>query len=72
MTMPVTIKKHKMKNTFSIELPMDRFESFIQACGLYSDDFLASIEAAEQDIKYGRLTRVKSLAELMPKKSKKK
>ncbi len=51
---------------------MDRFESFVQACGLYSDDFLASIEAAEQDIKHGRVTRVKSLAELMPKKSKKK
>ena len=30
----------------------------------YSDEFLASIDRAEEDIKAGRVRRIKSLAEL--------
>ena len=66
-TLPVTITK-KLKNrktTFTVEFDADRFEQVAAALGMFSEDFLASIDRAEKDIKAGRVHKLKSLADLM-------
>lgn len=66
-TLPVTITK-KLKNrktTFMVEFDADRFEQVAAALGMFSDEFLASIDRAEKDIKAGRVHKLKSLADLM-------
>ncbi|MFM2424144.1 MAG: hypothetical protein RLZZ70_535 [Candidatus Parcubacteria bacterium] len=65
-TLPVTVTKNKRANktTFTVEFDADRFERIAAALGMFSDEFLASIDRAEADIKAGRVHRVKSLREL--------
>jgi hypothetical protein len=66
-TMPVTItkKSKNRKTTFMVEFDADRFEQVAAALGMFSDDFIASINRAEKDIKAGRVHKLKSLADLM-------
>ena len=47
------------------EFDMDRFERIAAALGMFSDEFLASMDRAEKDIKAGRVHKLKSLADLM-------
>lgn len=65
-TLPITIikKKKAAKTTFTVEFDAERFERVAAALGMFSDEFLASIDRAEADIKAGRVHRVKSLREL--------
>lgn len=42
-------------------------EDLVEEYNEYNPKFLASIEAAEQDLKHGRVKRVISLSELLPK-----
>ena len=60
-TLPVTITK----TTFIVEFNADRFERIAAALGMFNDDFLASIDRAEKDIKAGRVHKLESLADLM-------
>ena len=66
-TLPVTITKKARENktTFIVEFNADRFERIAAALGMFSDDFLASIDRAEKDIKAGRVHKLESLADLM-------
>lgn len=66
-TLPVTITKKVKANkaTFTVEFDADRFERIAAALGMFSDEFLVSIDRAEKDIKAGRVHKLKSLADLM-------
>ena len=66
-TLPVTITKKvkATKATFTVEFDANRFERIAAALGMFSDDFLASIDRAEKDVKAGRVHKLKSLADLM-------
>jgi len=63
-TLPVKISK-KNAITYTIELDADKLEREAAALGMFGDDFLASIDRAEADIKAGRVHKAKSLKELL-------
>ena len=65
-TLPITITKKEKANktTFMVEFDADRFEQVAAALGMFSDEFVASIDRAEADIKAGRVHKVSSLREL--------
>ena len=42
----------------------EKLERLAAACGLFSPDFLKSLEQAERDYKAGRVRKIKSLKEL--------
>ena len=65
-TLPISITKKEKANktTFTVEFDADRFGQVAAALGLFSDEFIASIDRAEADIKAGRVHRVLSLREL--------
>jgi hypothetical protein len=61
-TLPITVEKKA--RTYHIKFDADRFERVASALGMFSDDFLASIDRAEKDVRAGRVHRLKSLADL--------
>jgi hypothetical protein len=65
-TMPVTIKKKgaKKKAVFQIEFNADRFERVAAALGMFSEEFLESLDRAEQEVKAGKTKRLRSLRDL--------
>jgi PHD/YefM family antitoxin component YafN of YafNO toxin-antitoxin module len=63
MKLPVTITK-KNKKTYTIEFDADRWERIAAALDLFSDEFLEDIEAAEKDLKEGRIREIKSFRDL--------
>jgi len=62
-TLPVTLTK--TKNKIHLEISKDNLESFMNICGLFRKEFLDILEQSEKDHKVGRLTKRKSLKELM-------
>ena len=66
-TLPITVTKNikARKSTFTVEFDADRFEQIAAALGMFSDDFLASMDRAEKDVKAGRVHKLKSLKDLM-------
>ena len=66
-SLPVTItqKKKAGKSTFMVEFDADRFERVAAALGMFSDEFLESVDRAEKDIKAGRVHKLNSLKDLM-------
>lgn len=62
-TLPIKVKKGV--KTFQVEFDADRFERVAAALGLFGDDFLKSLDAAEKDIKAGRVKTLSSLTDLM-------
>lgn len=62
-TLPITLTK--TKNKIHIEISKDKLESFMNICGLFRGDFLNLLEKSEKDHKAGRVTKRKSLKELM-------
>ncbi len=65
-TLPVTItKKVKAnKSTFTVEFNADRFERIAAALGMFSDEFLASMDQAEKEVKAGKTKKLSSLKDL--------
>ena len=65
-TLQVKVTKNikARKSTFTVEFDADGFERIAAALGMFSDEFLASIDRAENDVKAGRIHRLKSLADL--------
>ena len=57
--------KRKDDETALIEIRRDDFEAFCDAVGLYRKGFLEALDASERDHRAGRVTRRKSLRELM-------
>jgi hypothetical protein len=65
-TLPVVLRK-KDSNKVSLEITKDNFESFCNAVGLFRADFLKVLRKSEADHKAGRVTKRKSLYELIEK-----
>ncbi len=65
-TLPVVLRK-KDSNKVSLEITKDNFEAFCNAVGLFRSDFLRVLRKSEADHKAGRVTKRKSLYELIEK-----
>jgi hypothetical protein len=59
-----TITKETPKS-ISLEISKETFESFCDAAGLYRKEFLNLLDLSEDDHKKGRITKRKSLSELL-------
>jgi hypothetical protein len=55
----------KTKNSLQIKITKQNFESFCDSIGLYRKEFLDALNASEQDHRAGRVTKRKSLIELI-------
>jgi len=55
----------RTRNTIRIEITRESFEAFCDAVGLYRKEFLQALDASERDHRYGRVTKRKSLHELI-------
>ena len=63
-TFNVKVSK-KDRNSILIEISKENFEAFCDTVGLYKKEFLELLNAAEQDHRKGRVTKRKSLKELV-------
>ena len=63
-TLRVKIAK-KTKSKIQIEITKENFESFCDAIGLYQPPFLEALDSSERDHRAGRVTKRKSLRELI-------
>ncbi len=59
-----TITK-KTPKSIHLEISKETFESFCNATGLYHKEFLKYLDLSEEDHKKGRVTKRKSLSELI-------
>jgi hypothetical protein len=55
----------KDRNSILIEISKENFEAFCDTVGLYKKEFLELLDASEQDHRKGRVTKRKSLKELV-------
>ena len=55
----------KTKSRIRIEITKESFEAFCDAIGLYKNEFLETLDASERDHRAGRVTKRKSLDELI-------
>ena len=55
----------RSKRSIRIEIRRDDFEAFCNSIGLYRKEFLGALEASERDHRAGRVTRRKSLQDLI-------
>ena len=55
----------KSKSTIQIEITKKNFEAFCDAVGLYRKEFLEALDASERDHRARRVTKRKSLKELI-------
>ena len=65
-TLPLTLTKIQKKITVTFN--QDRFERLADNLGFFSNDFLQSLTRAENDIRHGRLKKLRSLRDLRQKK----
>lgn len=65
-TLPVVLRK-KGLDKISLEITRDNFEAFCNAIGLFKPEFLTILRKSEADHKAGRVTKRKSLYELIEK-----
>ena len=65
-TLPISVTKktRARKSTFIVEFDADRFERIAAALGMFSDDFLESLDRSEKEIKLGKYKKLKSLKDL--------
>ncbi len=65
-TLPITVTKRVQSNkaTFTVEFDADRFERIAAALGMFSDEFLASMDKAEKEVKAGKTKKLSSLKDL--------
>ena len=55
----------RTKNRVQLEITKESFEAFCNAIGLYRKEFLEALDASERDHRSGRVTKRKSLSELL-------
>ncbi len=55
----------RTKNSIQIKISKENFETFCDSIGLYRQEFLQALDASEQDHRAGRVTKRKSLRELI-------
>ena len=67
-SLTVTIKpqtNHGKK--FLVEMDVDKFERLAANLGFFSPEFIESLDKAEEDVRAGRIKKIKSLKELRNK-----
>ena len=61
----ITIKtKTDHSEKFLVELDFNKFEKLASSLGLFSEDFLKSLDRAEKDYKEGKVQKLRSLRSL--------
>jgi hypothetical protein len=55
----------RTKDSFQFKISKENFESFCDSIGLYRQEFLAALDGSEKDHRAGRVTKRKSLRELI-------
>ncbi len=55
----------KDRNNILIEISKENFEAFCDTVGLYKKEFLELLDASEQDHRKGRVTKRRSLKEVV-------
>ena len=55
----------RTKDSFQFKISKENFESFCDSIGLYRREFLDALDTYEKDHKAGRITKRKSLRELI-------
>jgi hypothetical protein len=55
----------RTRDSFQFEISKENFESFCDSIGLYRREFLEALDASEKDHRAGRVTKRKSLRELI-------
>jgi hypothetical protein len=55
----------RTKDSFQFKISKENFESFCDSIGLYRQEFLDALDASEKDHRSGRITKRKSLRELI-------
>lgn len=55
----------RTKDSIQIKISKENFESFCDSIGLYRREFLEALDASEQDHRAGRVTKRKTLRELI-------
>jgi len=65
-TLSIVLKK-TAPDKISLEITRDNFEAFCNSVGLFKADFLKLLKKSEADHKAGRVTKRKSLYELLEK-----
>ena len=65
-TLEIAVTKNikARKSTFTVEFDADRFERIAAALGMFSDEFLASLDRAEKEVKAGKTKKLHSLKDL--------
>ncbi len=66
--MPQTLEAkitRKTKSKIQIEITKENFETFCDAIGLYRQQFIEALDSSERDHRAGRVTKRKSLHELI-------
>jgi hypothetical protein len=59
-----TITK-KTPESLHLEISKENFEIFCDVAGLYNKEFIKTLDLSEEDHKKGRITKRKSLSELI-------
>ncbi|OGW39116.1 MAG: hypothetical protein A2Y97_09115 [Nitrospirae bacterium RBG_13_39_12] len=65
-TMSAELKRIS-KDKIRFEITRDNYEAFCNAVGLYKKEFLESLKRSETDHKAGRITKRKTLQEIIRK-----
>ena len=55
----------RTKKSLNIEITKDNFEAFCDSIGLYKQAFLDALDASDRDHRTGKVTKRKSLRELI-------
>jgi hypothetical protein len=55
----------RTRDSFQFEISKENFESFCDSIGLYRREFLEALDTSEKDHRAGRVTKRKSLRELI-------
>jgi hypothetical protein len=55
----------RTRKSLNIEITKENFEAFCDSIGLYRPEFLDALDASERDHRAGRVTKRKTLRELI-------
>lgn len=55
----------RTKDSFEFRISKENFESFCDSIGLYRREFLAALDSSERDQRAERITKQKSIRELI-------
>ena len=60
----ITVEQKPNSNRITIEVDVNKFERLAANLGLFSKEFLSSLNQSERETKQGKLTRLRNLKDL--------